>query len=116
MIVYENGVDTVKTNDVLCYSTKAVRNLAIMLMVNAAEANTDMVLDMSHEYRTKDEVEAVFNNLNEIALDALADHIDDLRASLEKFLREVKFTARVRRMEYEADGSLSDVLVELEVK
>lgn len=116
MIVYEDNIETVKTNGVLYSNTEAVRKLAIMMLVNVAENNTDMVCDMSEEYRTKAEVEAVFQGLNEVALDMLEDHISDLRSSLERALREIKFTARVRRLDYDKEGKLSDVTVDIAVE
>lgn len=117
MILYHNAVETVKTNAVLYSNNEAVRKLAIMMMVNAAEANTDMVMDCPDQYTSKEEIEAVYLHLNELALETLEDHIHDLRLNLEKFLQTVKFRARVTRLEYaKVDGKLNDVTVELEVE
>lgn len=116
MIVYTANVDTVKTNGVLYSQPEAVRKLAIAMLVNVAEGNTDMVCDMSEEYPTKADVEAVYSGLHEVALDMLSDHIADLQASLEKALREIKYTARVRRLDYDKDGKLSDVTVDIDVE
>ncbi len=116
MIVYPDNIETVKTNGVLYSQPDAIRKMAIMLMVNVAEGNTDMICDMPEEYETKDEVERAFQALNEVALDMLEDHIADLRLSLEKFLREVKFTAKVRRLDYDKEGKLSDVTVDINVE
>lgn len=116
MILYPS-VDTVKTNDVLFYSAEAVRKLGIMLMVNAAEANTDMVMDMPEEYTSKPEMDAVYLHLNEQAIDMLEDHIADLRRSLESFLRNVKFQARVTRIDYDdVTGDMKDITVKLNVE
>ena len=117
MIAYPRNVDTVKTNEVLYSHNEAIRNLGIMLMVNAAESNADMVLDMPEEYTSKPEIEAAFLHLNEQALDMMEDHIADLRRSLEKFLLNAKFRARVTRIDYsKANGEMSDVHVELDVE
>jgi hypothetical protein len=115
MIFHENDVETVKTNGVLYSQPDAVRKMAIMLMVNAAEANTDMVLDMQDEYKSKEDIEGVFQAINEVALDMLEDHIADLRLSLDKFLREAKVTAKVRRLDYDKEGNLADITVDLDV-
>lgn len=115
MILYPD-CETVKTNSVLYSSHDAIRKLAIMMMVNTAETNVDMVMDCSNEYKTKEEIEAVFQGLNEVALEMLDDHIDDLRRSLEAALRDIKYTARVRRLDYDKDGSLSDVTVDISVE
>lgn len=117
MILYHNAVETVKTNEVLYSNDNAIRKLAIMMMVNAAEANTDMVLDMPNEYTSKQEIEAAFLHLNEQAVDTLEDYIHDLRLNLEKFLRNAKFRARVTRIDYsKANGEMSDIHVELDVE
>lgn len=117
MILYHNTVETVKTNQVLFSHNEAIRKLAIMMMVNAAEANTDMVMDMPNEYSSKAEIEAAFLHLNEQAIDMLEDHIADLRLNLEKFLQNVKFRARVTRVDYsKANGEMSDIHVELDVE
>lgn len=116
MIVYPGNVDSVKTNGVLYSQKDAVRSMAIAMLINVAEGNTDMVCDMSNEYPTKGDVEAVFQGLHEVALDMLDDHIADLRISLERALREIKYTARVRRLDYDREGNLSDVTVDIEVE
>ena len=117
MILYHNTVDTVKTNDVLCSTNETVRKLAIMLMVNAAEANTDMIMDMPSDYASKPEMEAVFLHINEQAIEMMDDHIDELRHKLDKFLQNVKFRARVTRIDYKKDtGDLKDIHVELDVE
>ena len=116
MIVYENGIEQVNTNGVLYSNPSVIRKLAIMMMVSMAESNTDMVCDMSEEYPTKADVERVFQGLNDQALDMLDDHISDLRASLEKFLQEVKYTAKVRRLEYDQEGKLADITVDIDVE
>ena len=47
----------------------------------------------------------------------LEDHIADLRRSLESFLRNAKFRARVTRIDYsKANGEMSDIHVELDVE
>lgn len=116
MIVYQDNIETVKTNSVLYSDPQTVRKLAIMMLVNVAEGNTDMVCDCAGDYPTKKDVEAVFQGLNEVALDMLDDHFADLRSSLEKCLREIKYTARVRRMDYDEQGNLSDVTVDISVE
>lgn len=116
MIVYQDNIDTVKTNGVLYSNPDAVRKMAIMMLVNVAEGNTDLVCDCADDYKTKADVEAVFQGLNEVALDMLSDHIDDLRLALEKCLREIKYTARVRRLDYDQEGNLADVTVDIDVQ
>ena len=116
MIVFENGLETVKTNGVLYSQPEAIRKLAIMIMVNMAEGNIDMICDMQDEYQTKEDIEAVFAPLNEQALDMLEDHMADLQRNLESFLQNAKVTAKVRRLDYGKEGNLADVFVELDVE
>ena len=116
MINFESGCDTVKTNGVLYSQPDAIRKMALMLLVNAAESNTDMVFDCAEEYKSKDEIEGVFTELNEQTLDMLEDHIADLHRSLESFLRSAKVTARVRRLDYDKEGKLADISLDLSVE
>lgn len=117
MIVYESGVETVKSNGVLYGNPDAVRKLGIMLMVDAAESSIDMIGDCSDEYSTKAEMEAAFLHLNEQALDMLEDHIADLRRNMESFLRNAKVQARVIRVDYNKHtGNMSDVHIDLSVE
>lgn len=115
MIVFQD-CEVVKSNSVLYANSDAVRKLATMMIVNMAEGNTDMVCDMSEEYKTKAEVEAVFSGLNEQALDMLPDVIDGLKQALEDFLKQAKVVAQVRRLDYDTDGKLSDVTVDIKVE
>ena len=116
MIDYENGIDTVKTTGVLYSQPDAIRKMALMLLVSAAESNIDMVLDCAEEYKSKDDIEGVFAALNEQTLDMLEDHIADLRRSLESFLRNAKLNARVRRLDYNKNGELADISLDLSVE
>ncbi len=116
MINYEAIADMVKTNGVLYSQPESIRRLAIMMMVNAAEANTDMIFDCSEEYETKQDIEGAFQALNEVALDMLEDHISDLRRSLETVLRNAKVAARVRRLDYNKEGNLADITIDIDVE
>jgi hypothetical protein len=115
MIFHEDGAETVKTNGVLYSQPDAIRRLAIMMLVNSAEGNIDMVLDCSGDYESKDDIEDVFAPLADQALDMLEDHIADLRRSLESFLRSAKVTAQVRRLDYNKEGKLSDITLDIDV-
>ncbi len=116
MIVFQNGIETVKTHDVLYGRPDGIRKLATMLIVDMAESNTDMVCDMSEEYPTKADVERVFQGLNDQAIDVLEDNFEFLKEKLMEFLRTAKVTARVRRMDYDTEGKLSDVMVDVSVE
>jgi vacuolar-type H+-ATPase catalytic subunit A/Vma1 len=116
MIIFQNGVETIKTRDALYSSDEAIRKMATMLIVDMAEANTDMICDMQDEYKSKADIERVFQNLNEQTIDVFEDHFDYLKIKMLQYLRTANVTARVRRLEYDVDGRLSDVTVEVAVE
>jgi hypothetical protein len=115
MITYQNGCDTVKTHDVLYSRPDAIRKMAIMMLVNAAESNIDMVCDMPEAYGSKADIDGAFQGLNEQALAMLEDNIADLRLSLENFLQKTKITAQVRRLNYNKEGKLDGITLDLDV-
>ena len=115
MIVFQD-CETVKTNSVLYAQQDGIRKLATMMIVNMAEGNTDMICDMPEEYPTKTDVERVFSTLNEQALDMMDDHIDTLKEELTKFLKSAKVVAKVRRLDYDNEGNLSDITVDVKVE
>ena len=116
MIVFDKGVETVKTEALLYSHKEVVRSFAIMLMANAAESNLDMLLDCPEEYPTKKDIDSVFNQINVVALDMFPDYINDLKYNIEEFLKTAKFKAHVSRLHYDKEGNLSDVDVELVVE
>ena len=115
MIFHEDGTETVRTNSVLFSQPDAVRKLAIMMMVNAAEGSIDMITDYPENYETKEDMEIVLGNVREMALECLEDHIADLRRSLESFLRSAKVDVKVRRLDYTKAGELSDISIDIDV-
>lgn len=115
MIICNERVDQhqVRPTDVLYSKPDAVRKLAVAMLINIAESNIDMVCDMDDDFLTKDSIESAFKNLNDVVLSVLEDHIFDLRNELTKMLLDIKVDARVRKMEFNDIGRLSDVDVEL---
>jgi|694.fasta_scaffold35191_11 hypothetical protein len=116
MIVFQSGIETVKTRDALYGSDDAIRKMATLMIVDMAEGNTDMVVDMFDEYKSKDDIERVFQNLSEQAADTFEDHFEYFKEKMLQYLRNARVTARVRRLEYDVDGRLSDVTVEVDVE
>jgi hypothetical protein len=116
MTIIHNAIPTVNTHAVLYSLPDAVRQLAIVMLVNMAEANTEMAMDTPEEYNTKAEFENVLQDLPLQALDMIPDLIHDLEQSLRKQLNEMKYTAKVVRMDYKEDGELADVTVKLNVE
>lgn len=116
MIVYENGIDSARTAGILYTDPKDIRKLAITMLVNAAEGIVDMILDCPAEYSSKPEMDAALLRLNDHCLEALEDHIADLRGALTERLTNMKFRARVTNLEYKKEtGALSDVTVHIDV-
>ena len=113
MIVCAEADFAVAPVDVLYRKSNAVRKLAIAMMVNIAESNTDMVCDMPEDYKTKDDIQEVFRELNLTALDLLDDYIDDLRDAIKKELIELRPQPRARRLDYSDEGRLVDITVDL---
>jgi Zn-dependent M32 family carboxypeptidase len=116
MIVFDKGVESIKTEGLLYSHKDVVRSFAIMLMANAAESNLDMLMDCPEDYTNKKDIDNVFNQINLVALDMFPDYIDDLKYRIEEFLKTAKFKAHVSRLHYDKEGKLSDVDVELIVE
>lgn len=116
MIVYDDSAKTVDTIGVLFSRPDAIRKMAIVMLAHAAEFNTHMICDLPEEYETKEDMEVSLKGINESALGMLEDHIRDLRRALEDALQEIKFTARVRRLDYDEQGRLNDLTVDISVE
>jgi len=115
MTIIHNAIPQVNTHAVLYSLPDAIRQLAITMVVNVAEGNNEMAMDTPNEYNTKAEFESVFEDLPLQALDMIPDLIHELEQGLRKQLNEMKYTAKVVRMDYKDDGELADVTVKLDV-
>ena len=115
MIYCEDKVDSfmVKPNDILYARPEAIRKLAMSMLVNIAESNTDMVIDYAEEYENKREIEGLFECINDTALDTLEDQIEELHSALRSMLKTIRVNPRVRRLDYDDDGKLIDITVDL---
>lgn len=107
------SAETVAVDGVLFGKQETVQALAVGMVRAIAESNVGMVCDCPGYYTTKAEVETVFRDLNGQALDLLGDHIETLRRALEKVLSETKFSGQVRRMDFDSNGQLEDVSVDI---
>ena len=105
--------ESVRPNDLLYNRDLAIRKMAVTMILNIAESNLDMVCDCDDDFKTKDAIERSFQHLNDVVLSTLEDHIYDLRTNIVRMLADLKVDARVRKMEYNEIGRLSDVDVEL---
>lgn len=113
---HEFNLETVKVSDIITAKKTAVRKLSIMLMQNMAEMNIDMIRDNPEEYPTKAIMEKAFNWVHQQSADTLDDIMSDLREAIEKELKELKYQARIRQLNYDPAGKLSDCHVEFVVE
>ena len=110
---------TVDARQVLSFTPFAVRQLAIAALLNNLEVYSDMIGDESVSTKrvpTLDEVKQQMSRFRESTIDVARDFLHDLQASVLKELETIDFEVYVRRMDFERDGSFSDVLLELDVK
>lgn len=107
---------TLDAEQVLYSNPIAVRQLAVTIMANMAESNIDMVCDEQDSYPTKEDIEVVFSGLHEQSQDFVNDAIDELKAALMQYLRNVKYTTKVRQLTYDTDGRLGNIGLDLTVE
>jgi hypothetical protein len=113
MTIIHDAIPTVNANGVIYSLSDAVSNLAKTMMVNVAEANNEMAMDTPEEYNSKGEFENIFQDINLQALDMLPDMMHELEQSIRRHLNDMKYTAKVVRMDYKEDGEIADVTVKL---
>lgn len=92
-----------------------INQLAINMMKNMAEANIEMVCDMAEEYPTKQDIERVFEGLHDQAIDTVEDMFDELKTKLLARLQTIKYTAKVRQLEYTEMGKLNEITIKLDI-
>ncbi len=112
-VTYKGVSQTVNAANVIYAQEAAIKALVQATMISMAEANVDMVCDMSNEYPTKVDVEAVFQGLHDQAADMIADCFDDLKERLLAELAQKRYTARVKALHYDDNGGLNDVTVDV---
>lgn len=115
-IVHNNLHDTVKVQTVIYANDSTVNAIASGAMIRMAETNIDMILDEEREYNTKAEIEAVFTQLHEQARDLIDEAMAELRERIMDRLKEMSYTVQVRRLDYDGNGDLSDVSINLDIK
>jgi hypothetical protein len=113
MTIIHNAASTVDSIGVIHSLSGSVRQLAINMIVDMAEGNLDMIQDMAEEYSNKNDIENALAVLNDQALDMLPDLMRDLETSIKNTLEQLKYTAKVSRMDYDDAGELKDVTVKL---
>ena len=104
-----SDLQNVVATNVLYAQGNTIKALAQAAMVSMAEADVEMVLDMSNEYPTKADIERVFQGLHDQATDLINDMIEDLRDRLLTELAQKRYTARVTALTYDDEGQLDDI-------
>lgn len=115
-IIHNNVHNTVNAQTVIYASDSTVSIIANAAMMSMAEANIDMILDLGKEYNTKADIESVFIRLHEQAQDFVDEAMAELREKLMRRLRNMQYTAQVRRMDYDDKGELEDIHIHLDIK
>jgi hypothetical protein len=115
-IVHNNLHDTVKVQTVIYSNDRTVNIIASGAMISMAEANVDMILDQGREYNTKADIEAAFAQLHEQARDLIDEAMAELRERIMDRLKEMSYTVQVRRLDYDENGELDDICINLDIK
>lgn len=73
----------------------------------------DTILDHPSEYPTKESIEDVLRNgVPKDALLAINDTFEELRERVNIYMKEMRFTPRVREIHYNTNGSYHDIVVD----
>jgi hypothetical protein len=100
---------------VLCSDPEVVEQLVKLAVISMVEANTDMVVDCSEDYTCKSQIDAAFGEelIRAQVNDYLTDVLEDFSMRVLQEVDKVRFTARVRGLDYTAAGELNDVTVDV---
>ena len=99
--------------DILYHNKDIVDQLAREIILNMAGGTDEMVADCQEEYADKQSIDRAFGGLREQSIDYLTDFIEDFRTALLDKITSIEYTAKVRKIEYAADDSISDVEVNI---
>lgn len=99
------------------YAREAFVNQIVQAaIVEMARATDDMMIDYPELYNDKQSIEAGYSHLRLQANDFLRDAMETLRAQVNKRLAEIEFTARVRKMEFDESGNVTDAEINISFK
>lgn len=112
-VSYTGASQVVNATNLLYAQDKAIKALAQAAMVSLAEADVDMLLDCPNEYPTKADMERVFTGLHDQATDFVNDVFEDLKERLLKELAQARYTARVKAVHYNDEGTVDDIDLQL---
>lgn len=95
---------------------QTVNKIVASMMMSMADANIDLIIDYPDEYRTKQDIEAVFNNLRYQMLETVDDIVYTLKDALTERIQNTVFSTKVRQMHYDDKGQLSDIVLNIDIK
>ena len=98
---------------VLYAGDNIIDQIAKAAIIDMASASDEMMGDYPELYQTKDAIEAGFDHLRDQAADLIQDMVAQLHISLLQRLQEIKFTARIRNIEYDDNGNVVDAKVNI---
>jgi hypothetical protein len=90
-----------------------VNQIVQAAIVDRARATDNMVIDFPELYNDKQSIEAGYSHLRLHANDFLRDAMETLQKQVNKRLAEIEFTARVRKMEFDEAGNVTDAEVNI---
>lgn len=99
----------VRVDHILYAYDNAIESIANELIEQVAEMQWQMLLDMPEEYETVEHCRQVFEDLPELALELVDEHIDNLRDSIKQRLNAMKTKSTIKALYYNDDGFLKDV-------
>jgi Zn-dependent M32 family carboxypeptidase len=110
-VTYTGVSQNLNATNVIYSNNAAVKGIVQAAMISMAEGNIEMLLDLPEDYKTKEDVERVFQGLHEQATDLIEDMIENLKRNLLAELQVKCYTARVKALHYDNNGELEDVTV-----
>lgn len=83
---------------------------AVIIM---ADGNREMMNDYQADYQDKQSIECCFSKLREQTVDFIDDVVNDLRLEMLDRLAAMQINARVRKIEYDDAGKVTDAEVNI---
>lgn len=109
----------VSASDVFSFRTPAVRAIAIEALRANLEVHSDIIACERGESGmppSMHDIKADLENYRETTKEMALTFLDDLKAMVIKALDQVEFQVYVRRMDFDRDTNVSDIVLELDVK
>lgn len=98
----------ISPDKIVCPDKKAIQAIAAQLLHNVAESYHEMII-MDGEPRksqSREDIEDVYGEMVDTALDILDDHIEDLHNKIREYLTNIKVATPVTAIRYSESGEL----------